>query len=158
MMAGLGVLAYLDSGCLPTKTSTYNHYLRIREEGVKEGRWKVNTPISEICKAVSDDVRTQWEKTSIPTLFTADPKKASKVISDLVAEARSLLKTPISHRSETFGSEMEVLLDMAVCQHPNLELCSCAALAKVPAASFSFLQDQWGPGYRGGTSLSSPCH
>ena len=148
-MTVLGVPAFLDSGCLPTKASIYNCYLKIREEGVKDGRFKVNSPISEICKTVGHDVRAQWEKTTIPTLFTSNPKKASKLISDLVTDVRSLLKTPIDRRSESFGSELEVLLDMAVCHHPNLESCSCSLLEKVPEAWLSFLQDQRGPRLQG---------
>ena len=100
-MANLGVPAFLDSGCLPTKLSIFNHYLRIREEGLKEGRWKVNTPINNICKVVIEDVKAQWEKTEIPTFFTAHPR-----INDIVTDAKLLLKIPIERRSELFVSEM----------------------------------------------------
>ena len=148
-MSGLGVPAFLESGCLPTKSSIYNHYLRIREDDVKEGRWKVNSPISEICKTVSDDVWAQWEKTTIPTLFSSNPKQASKIISYLITEARSLLETPLSHKKEVFGSEQKVLLDMVVCKHSYLEFCNCKASEKVPKPWFSFLQDQWGPRLQG---------
>ena len=144
-MANLGVPAFLDSGCLPTKLSIFNHYLMIREEGLKEGRWKFNTPISDICKAAIEDVKTQWEKTEIPTFFKSNPRKALRWINDIVTDAKLLLKIPTERRSELFGSEMLVLLDMAVCQHPDLETCCCAAGSRVPAAWMPILQGQRGP-------------
>ena len=123
-MTDVGVPTRLDTGCLPTKKSIFNHHLKIREEGVEEGRWKENTPVSQVCKTTFNDVKTQWEKTSIPSLFSVDPKKAMKMMVQVVLDTRSLLKLPIKRRTKTFGSDIEVLLDMAVCKHEDLETCS----------------------------------
>ena len=57
----LGVAAFFDIGCLPTKVSVYNHYLNTCENFVKGGRWKRNIATSEVIKIVKKDVKCQWE-------------------------------------------------------------------------------------------------
>ena len=71
------VPVFLDTGCLPTKLSIFNHYLQTRDDGVKTGKWKSNTSLSEISKVISDDINILWGKTAIPTLFFLQHKKSS---------------------------------------------------------------------------------
>ena len=80
----LGVASFFDTGCLPTKVSVYNHYLKTRENGVKGGRWKSNIATSEVIKIVKEDVKCKWKRTKIPTLFLTNPKKAERLITSTI--------------------------------------------------------------------------
>ena len=140
----LGVASFFDTGCLPTKVSVYNHYLKTRENGVKGGRWKSNIATSEVIKIVKEDVKCQWERTQIPTLFPTNPKKAERLITSTIEEAKTLLKIPSDCRDENFASEMNILLDLAACHHQNGESFGCPSTSRVPAAWKPFLLDQRG--------------
>ena len=140
----IGIPEILDPGCLPTKASIYNYFLKTREDGIKEGRWKHNVPVIEIINIVEQEVQCQWEKTPIPTLFTTNPQKAKRMISRTVEKAKSLIKIPVKRRKENFGRDMNVLLDLASCQHSEGVTCTCTSSSRVPLMWSSFLQDQRG--------------
>ena len=96
----LGVPSFLNSGCLPTKTSVFNDYMQFREEGVTSGKWEQNVPFSEVVRTVSECVKEQRETTDMPTLFSSDTVKAYRKVSEVVIQARSLLKTPKARRKK----------------------------------------------------------
>ena len=134
-MANFGNPIFLDKGCLPTKSAVFNHSLALRKKLESGGVWRHNTPISEIVKAVSDDVKEQWAKTSIPNYFDTDQEKADKRILDVLKQGKMFLKTPVTRRAENFASEMFTLLDMSVCKHEQLENCICPEYHKVNNAN-----------------------
>ena len=134
-MANFGIPVFLDKGCLPTKAAVFNHSLALRKKLESDGVWRHNTPISEIVNAVSDDVKEQWAKTSIPNFFDTDHEKADKKILDTLKQGKVLLKTPVTRRNENFASEMLTLVDMSVCNHEKLENCTCPEYHKVNIAS-----------------------
>ena len=89
-------------------------------------------------------MKCQWERTQIPTLFLTNPKKAERLITSTIEEAKTLLKIPSDRRDENFASEMNTLLDMAACHHQNRESCCCSSKSRVPAAWKPFLLNQRG--------------
>ena len=127
----LGTPAPLEQGTLPTKLDIYNHALYIRKVMESEGSWKQNTKIFEVVKRVSEDIKNQWDKTDIPTFFETEPEKAERKVREVLKSGKNLTKTPVSRRSEGFASEMNYLLDLAVCSHDSTESCICPAVKKV---------------------------
>ena len=127
----LGTPAPLEQGTLPTKLDIYNHALHIRKVMEKNGTWKQNTKLFEVFKKVSEDIKAQWEKTDIPTYFETDPDKAERKVKEVLKIGKALTKTPVSRRSEGFASEMNCLLDLAICSHTSNESCICPAVRKV---------------------------
>jgi hypothetical protein len=96
-----------------------------------DGVWRHNTPLSEVVKVVSQDVKGQWDKTSIPNLFDVDPEKAQRKIFEVLKQGKILVKTPISRRDKNFASEMNTLLDMSVCIHVGEQNCVCPMFHEV---------------------------
>ena len=144
MASILGVPTPLDEGSLPTKASIFNQYLQVRSDGITSGRFKQNTPLSEISKVVLTDVKSQWDKTHIPSIFSTDPVKAQRMITNVLIESKAMMKVPVACREQQFGSKLNTLLDMAVCSHLESHTCNCPASMKVPLAWQPFLQDQRG--------------
>ena len=122
-MAGLlGVPAPLDQGSLPTKVSIYNHYLKVRSDGINSGRWKLNALLTELSKVVLADVKIQWHKTYIPSIFSTDPVKAQRMILNVLAESKAKMKIPVAHREQNFSSKLNTFLDMAVWSHSESDM------------------------------------
>ena len=147
-MAGLlCVAAPLDQGSIPTKASIFNYYLQVRSNGIKSGRWKLNTPLSELSNVVLADVKIQWDKTHIFSIFSTDPVKVQRMIMNVLTESKAMMKIPVAHREQNFGSKLNTLLDMADCSHSESQACNCncPASMKVPVTWQHFLQDQHGP-------------
>ena len=140
-----GTPIFLDSGCLPTKASIFNHSLAVKKKKEAEGVWRHNTVLSDVVKVVREDVKNLWDKTSIPNYFDTDPGKADRKVLEVLKQGRILLKTPISRRDTNFASNMSTLLDMSLCNHEDVGACSCPAYHKAPASWVDFLQDQRGP-------------
>ena len=127
----LGLPSQLDHGSLPTKLSVFNHMLKIRKEKERAGIWKHNTPLSEVVKKVSSDLKTQWEKTDIPTYFQIDQVKAHRKVLEVLQYAKQLTKIPVHRRGENFGSDLNSLLDVSICLHDDSKNCSCPPSHKV---------------------------
>ena len=132
-MAGVGgtfgVPTQLNQGSLPTKISVYNHALYTRK--VKEGSLRHNTSVTDLVKIVTEDIKVLWDKTDIPNLFNIDPEKAERKVNEVLKASKKLAKVPVCRRKEDFAGDLDILLDLSLCQHESIASCVCPAAEKV---------------------------
>ena len=122
---GLGFPFPLDQGSLPTEASTFNYYLKVRENV------RHNVPLKEVVMEVIGALKCQWEKTDIPNYFETNSRKVEKKVMQVINSGRQLMKTPVNRRDADFGSEMNKLIDFSVCLHADIESCTCPPSCKV---------------------------
>ena len=156
IMVNLGEEEKLSEGNLPVRSQVFAHYLYLRRQKVESGEWKSNVSVTEAARAVKVDVQAQWEKTAIP--HTLDGQAGDKKVERLILKCKKMEKIAVERRAEDFGKEMDILFDVAACQHKSLEICTCPAGLKVPPNWVDFLQDQRGSRLHTKTLLSDRAH
>ena len=112
-----------DQGNLPTSVQVYSHYLLLRSEKVKSGEWKPNVSMSTVVKEVASDLLAQWDKTAIP--HNKDARQVEKRVGRLVQRCQMMSKIKMEKRSPELGQDLGRLLDLSLCQHEDLDGCSC---------------------------------
>ena len=151
-MVKLGEEEKLSKGNLPLRSQVFAHYLYLRRQKVESVEWKSNVSVNDAARAVKVDVQAQWEKTGIP--HSLDGKAGDKKVERLILKCKKMEKIAVERRAEDFGKEMDILFDVAACQHKSLEICTCPAGLKVPPIWVDFLQDQRGSRLHTKTLLS----
>ena len=127
-MAGVGgafgVPTPLNRGSLPTKMSIYNHALYTRR--LQEGSLRHNTMVSDLVKIVTKDIKALWDKTDIPNLFNTDPEKVERKVKEVLSASKKIAKVPVIRRNEELARDLDILLDLSLCQHEIIASCDCS--------------------------------
>ena len=133
----------LRDDVLPTKLEIFEHFLFLTKEKCRSGEWQKNTDLSIKIGTVRDDVKELWDRTGI--MHGLGGKYGLRRISNLITSCKNLFKVPKLRRQAGFASELQVLFDVAVCQHQDPETCTCDSQDKIPGVWKAFLTDQRGP-------------
>ena len=139
----LGIPAKLRDDILPTKLDIYQHFLYLSREKCLAGEWQRNTDISVKVKAVRDDVADIWDRTGIS--HGLGDRKGEQRICNLISSCKATFKVPLARRQAGFARELQVLFDVALCQHSELHTCTCDSQDQIIPVWKAFLTDQRGP-------------
>ena len=131
----------LRDDILPTKLEIFQHYLYLSKEKCKTGEWRKNTDIVIKSECVRGDVAELWDRTGI--VHGLDGKEGLRRISNLITTCKAHFKVPKARRQAGFTEELQVLYDVALCQHAENN-CTCPSHEKIPPIWREFLSDQRG--------------
>ena len=92
---------------------------------------------------VRDDVVYIWERTGIAHGLVG--REGERRMSTLLTYCKNIFKVPVARRKADFGKELQVLFDVALCQHSADETCKCDSSIQIVPVWRAFLADQRGP-------------
>ena len=148
----------LSENVFPVDIDLVNHSSFLKKEKQNSGEWKQNTPISDVARAIANDICEVWDKTDILHHGIKNPKWVKEKVEKVLVKAREVIKLLSSRKKEyklphTWGQLFDISLcihrslkvcDCPTCTTPHPEHCDCSEDSRVPDCWHSFLWDQRG--------------
>ena len=78
-----------DQNNLPTNKDIVSHAMKMKRDKINVGEWRNNTAVSDVARAVANDVCEQWEKTDIPHHGTHNPKWVREKVEKLLTKSKA---------------------------------------------------------------------
>ena len=81
------------------------------------------TTTFSLVRRVRDDVVDIWERNGIANGLVV--REGERRMATMITYCKNIFKVPVSRRQADFAKELQVLLDVALCQHSANETFTC---------------------------------